>query len=111
MYKKRSVVKLGRPRKERKLMVKSLLKDLIVHGYIRTTKMRAWVVAKEFDALMNDVVNNNLRSAYLKLNDEKMLEKLKQMNINDKKTGFSRIIKIGNRRGDGAELVLLEIIK
>jgi len=46
--------------------------------------------------------------------DRKLTNKLVDeiaKNIGDRNSGFSRIVRIGQRRGDGAEMVLLQIVE
>ena len=108
--------KLGKPTDQRLAMLKTQTTDLILNGKLVTTEARA----KEVKAMTNKLITkprlNNLPSkrqvsSYItketvakKVFDE-IAPKYKERN-----GGYSRIIKVGPRRGDAAEMAIIELV-
>ncbi len=111
MYKKKSVRKLGKPRDQRIALVRSQVKDLIGRGYLRTTEARAKEVVRALGILAHYVKSENKRMAEDYLRDERLVLKLSSLDLNNRFTGLARMIKIGRRKGDNAEKVLVELIR
>ncbi|GIW57618.1 MAG: 50S ribosomal protein L17 [Candidatus Dojkabacteria bacterium] len=111
MYKKKSVRKLGKPRDQRIALVKSQVKDLIRKGYIKTTVARAKEVVRVLGVLAHYVKSENRRMAEAYLRDERLVSRLSSLDLDRRLTGLARMIKIGNRKGDNAEKVLVELIR
>jgi large subunit ribosomal protein L17 len=110
--------KLSRNTNSRKALFRGLTAALILNGKVETTKTKAKAVAADVDKLMKFVGKNDFnarRVVMAKLgNDKKVVDKL-FADFNEiaskKKSGFSRIINLPNRKGDNAPMVRLEFVK
>ncbi len=110
-------VKLGTDRDHKNALMKNLAISVIIHEKIKTTgakakdiqpfverlisiaKTRPEITAiRQFDSLLNHEDSS-----------KKLIEVLKER-YKEKDSGFTRITKIGNRKGDNAPLVQLELI-
>lgn len=110
--------KLGRNTKQRRSMLSSLTKQLILNESIETTETRAKEVRRCFDKMVSYAKKNTLvsrRQAYAFLNNDKAcVEKL----FNDyakrfetRAGGYTRIIKTTERRGDNALMAILKVVE
>jgi large subunit ribosomal protein L17 len=93
-----------------------MITSLFHHERIRTTKAKALEVRRGAEKLITrakeDSVHNR-RIASSRLYDEGVVAKLFTdigPRMKDRPGGYTRIIKIGERRGDAAELVILELV-
>jgi len=105
--------KFGRDRKVRTAMYKSLTTALIDHGQIKTTQAKAKSLAKVVEKLVTLAKRENLnaRRELLGHVGEKAVKKImgEIIKINaDRKGGYTRIIRLGQRQSDGAEMALIE---
>ena len=108
--------KLGRPTDQRKAMLRSLVTSLLKHGKIETTETRAQETRRLAEKMVTLAKRGDLharRQVLAFVNEEAVVEDLFQ-NIAPKYTerngGYTRIYKVGPRRGDGAEIVILELV-
>ena len=106
--------KLNRDIKERKALFKSLIIALITHGRIRTTVAKAKAIARLAERLVTrakDGSSSALRQVSSFLNSKEAINKL-TTNIaprfKSKIGGYIRMIRVGARKGDNAEEVILE---
>lgn len=99
----------------RKATVKSLAKNLLKYESMRTTIIRAKSVQPLVENLINDAKTDTLankRRAFAVLGEHLLVRKLyteiapRFKNTNG---GYTRIIKLGSRRGDNAEVVIFEL--
>lgn len=99
----------------RKSTLISLARNLILKQRIITTYTKAKAVSPLIERLITLAKKNSLpaiRKAYQILGDHKLVSYLfKEMGplFKNRPSGFSRIIRYGNRRGDNAKLVILEL--
>ena len=110
--------KLGRDNKHRKSMLANLTRDVIMNERIETTETRAKEVRKFVDKMITygkkgDLVSRRLALAFLH-NDTECVNKV----FNDlakryesRNGGYTRILKLDERRGDGALVVIIELVK
>ncbi len=109
--------KLGRDNKHRRSMLATLTKQLIENEKIVTTEARAKEVRKSFDKMVTYAKRGTLvarRQALAFLhNDNECVQKL----FNDlapryqnRNGGYTRIIKLTERKGDNALQVILELV-
>ncbi len=116
MRKKVFGVKLGRNKKSRLALFRSLVAAMILNGKIETTKTKAKAVQTDIEKLMGLVVKNNLSSRRIALarlgNDKEVTAKLFGFSKlgAKRKFGFTRIVKLARRKGDGAEMARLEFV-
>ena len=109
--------KLGRDNKHRRSMLASLTKQLILNESITTTETRAKEVRKCFDKMVtygkkNTLVTRRLALAFLH-NDENCVNKVFNElapRYENRAGGYTRIIKLGTRNGDNAEMAIIELV-
>ena len=108
--------KLGRATDVRRAMLRGLVTYLLENGRIETTVSRA----KEVQAIAEKMITlgktNDLhskRQALAYITKEGVVKKLFDEispKYADVKGGYTRIVKIGPRRGDAAEMAMLELV-
>jgi large subunit ribosomal protein L17 len=108
--------RLGRKASHRKALVKNMVTQLYRHERIRTTKSKALEVRRRAEKLITrakeDSVHNRRVVAKL-IQDKAILAKLFTdiaPGFVDRPGGYTRILKLGFRKGDAAEMVLLELV-
>ena len=109
--------KLGRTNKHRRAMLSNLTKDLIKNESITTTETRAKEVRKCFDKMVTYGKNGSLisrRNALAFLNNDneavkKVFDDLAQRYEN-RNGGYTRILKLTERKGDDALMVVLKLV-
>ncbi len=109
--------KLSRDTGQRKALLRNLSKQLIEHERIRTTQPKAKAVKPEFEKLVTLAKRGDLharRQAMSQLNQDKFLvHKLFEEiapRYSGRNGGYTRIVKLGPRRSDSAEMVFLELV-
>lgn len=99
----------------RKATLLSLARNLIIHQQIKTTKVKASSVKPLIEKLIGMAKENTLaakRRAYKILNDHRLVNMLfNEIGPRFKKRtgGYVRVLNLGQRRGDSAELAILEL--
>jgi len=99
----------------RKATVLSLVKNLLIHQSIRTSLSRAKAARPLAERLIWQAKRNTLaakREAFRILGEHSLVKLLFTEigpRFNNRQSGFTRIIKLGRRRGDDAEVVILEL--
>ena len=108
--------KLGRESAHRKAMLRNLVTDLFREERISTTDTRAKEARREAEKLITLAKRNDLHARRQVLGyvyDEAVVTKLFD-NIapryESRQGGYTRILKLGPRRGDDAEVVFLELV-
>jgi large subunit ribosomal protein L17 len=108
--------KLGRPTNERVAMLRSLTTSFLKHGKIRTTETRAKEVKSIAEKMITLGKRGDLharRQALAYLLDETVVADLFSKvapKYTERNGGYTRILKEGPRRGDAAEIVILELV-
>ena len=108
--------KLGRNSAHRKSMLRNLVTDLLREGIITTTKMRAREAGRKAEKLITLAKRGDLharRQVLQYVYDEDVVTKLFDEiapNYEDRNGGYTRILKLGPRDGDNAEVVYLELV-
>lgn len=108
--------KLGRNKDERKRLFRDLCRVLIEHGRIRTTIAKAKSIQPTVEKLITKAkraTNGSLREITKTLADsvaEKRLIDMSKTRFAGRTSGYTRIIKLGVRVGDAAEMVYLEFV-
>ena len=107
---------LSRTTAHRRAMSRNMVTSLFRFERITTTSAKAKEVRKAAEKLITrskvDTVHNR-RIAAKFIQDEKILNKLFTElgpRMKDRKGGYTRIVKIGERRGEGAMKVILELV-
>jgi large subunit ribosomal protein L17 len=108
--------KLSRGQGARKALFRSLIKALINHGSIVTTKAKAKAVQKQVEKLLNFAKKDTVAARRLIIsrlgNDRSTAEKLFKfvsLKLKDKKGGYTRVVNLPRRKGDYAEIVRFEL--
>ena len=109
--------KLGRDNKHRRSMLATLTKQLILNERIVTTETRAKEVRKSFDKMVSygkkgTLVSRRKALAFLH-NDTKCVDKVFYEFVpryKDRNGGYTRIVKMQERKGDNALMVILELV-
>ena len=108
--------KLGRTTPHRQAMLRNLVTDLFREGRIQTTEMRAKEAGRKAEKMITFAKRGDLhaRREVLKfVYDEAVVAKLFDEiapKYNERNGGYTRILKLGPRRGDSAEVVFLELV-
>ena len=108
--------KLGRPTAHRMSMLRGMVTFLLEKGRIETTVTRAAEVSALADKMITLGKKNTLvakRQALAFLKKEAVVYKLftKIAPLYDERNGgYTRVLKIGPRRGDGAEMAIIELV-
>ena len=107
--------KLNRKTSHRKATVRDIAKATLTHQRIVTTKAKAKEARKLVDKLITIAKNDTLankRRAFAVLNDHQLVSRLFKRTsplFKSRNGGYTRIIKMNNRRGDNAQLCFLEL--
>jgi large subunit ribosomal protein L17 len=108
--------KLGRPTDQRKAMLRSLVTNFLKYGKIQTTVTRAKetrILAEKMITLGKRGDLHARRQALSFITEEAVVKNVFD-NIAPKYTerngGYTRMYKLGPRRGDAAEMVILELV-
>ena len=108
--------KLGRTSDQRMAMMRAMVTYLLENGQIKTTVTRAKEVAPVAEKMITLAKTNNLasyRSALAYITKEDVANKLfKEIapKYADRNGGYTRIVKIGPRRGDAAEMAIIQLV-
>lgn len=109
--------KLGRPTASRLAMLRAMVTFLLENGKIETTVTRAKEVrsmAEKMITIAKEPTLANKRLVYAFVTKESVSKKLFDEiapQYADRKGGYTRIIKVGTRRGDAAEMAIIELVK
>ncbi|HHU33440.1 MAG: 50S ribosomal protein L17 [Zhaonellaceae bacterium] len=108
--------KLGMRSSTRQAMFKNIVTSLLKEERIETTETRAKELRKIADKMITLGKRSDLharRQALAYLTEEDVVTKLFETiapRYKDRQGGYTRIIKTGYRRGDGAPMVLVELV-
>ena len=108
--------KLGRPTDQRMAMLRAMTTYLLENGQIKTTLRRAKEVAPLAEKMVTLAKKNNLasyRQALAFITKEDVAKKLFDEigpKYAERNGGYTRIVKIGPRRGDAAEMAIVQLV-
>jgi large subunit ribosomal protein L17 len=108
--------KLGVETSHRVAMLRNMTGDLIVNGRVVTTVTRAKELRRVAERTITLGKRGDLharRQAAAYLYDKKAVSKLFEEvapKYKDRNGGYTRILKLGPRRGDGAEMAIIELV-
>ena len=109
--------KLGTDTSHTKAMKKSLVCALLANDRIKTIDSRAKEIRPDVDKIITWAKRGDLHSrrlAIAKLGDKELVreifEKVAQGMFQDRQGGYTRIMKLGNRKGDNAPMVIMELV-
>ena len=109
--------KLNRETRIRRSILSSMTKDVLLNGHVNTTEQRAKEARKFVDKMITygkkgDLVSRRKALAFLN-NDKELVKKIFDeyaVNYKERAGGYTRIIKLGERKGDDALIVRLELV-
>lgn len=112
---------LGRTSSHRKAMLANMACSLIMHKRIKTTVAKAKALRMYVEPLINKTRNlstemektNAQRLVFSHLQDNKAVKELFEEvrdKVAERNGGFTRILKLGNRVGDAAEICYIELV-
>jgi large subunit ribosomal protein L17 len=111
----RRVPRLGKPADQRRALLRSLTTELLRHGRITTTKTRAKAVRSEAERIITLAKDGSLtarRQAMGYLYDKQLVHALFAQvgdRYSDRKGGYTRITRTVSRRGDNADMAIIEL--
>ena len=109
--------KLGRSSGHRKALYRNLITELFRHERIKTTEAKAKAIRPLAEKLITLGKRGDLharRLAAARLNDPLVVKKLFEElapRYEDRPGGYTRILKLGRRQGDGAEMAIIELVE
>ena len=108
--------KLGKPTDQRMAMLRQLTTDLLEKGKLETTVTRAKEVAPMAEKMITLAKKNDLasyRQAVSFLTKEDVAHKLfgeVAQKYGSRDGGYTRVVRTGPRRGDAAEMAIVELV-
>ena len=108
--------KLSRPTAHRMSMLRTAVTDLLRHETLQTTDAKAREIRRMAEKIITRGKTNTLHSRRLAaavLRDKKVLSKLFDelgTRYEDRPGGYTRIVKLGNRKGDAAPMAIIELM-
>jgi large subunit ribosomal protein L17 len=108
--------KLGRKKEPREMMLRNLASSIIIYEKVKTTEAKA----KEVRSLVEKTItlakkqDLNSRRKIIEILPQKLAVK-KAMDVlgnryKERKGGYTRIVRLGPREGDGASIVQIELV-
>lgn len=107
--------KFGRKRDQRRALLKTLAGSLILHSRIRTTQAKAKELRRVFEPLVTLAKKQNLQSYRLlrarlpAVAAKKLFDDIAPR-YSERAGGYTRVVKVGRRVGDGAEMAVIEFV-
>lgn len=108
--------KLGKPSDQRRAMLRAMTTYLLENGQIKTTITRAKEVAPVAEKMITLAKKNDLasyRQALGFITKEDVAKKLFQElgpKYAERNGGYTRVVRIGPRRGDAAEMAIIQLV-
>lgn len=109
--------KLGRKTSHKKSMIANMLVSLIKSGKIETTETKGKVLKRYFERVVSLAIkgdNASMRQVVSWVRDKEAFKTLLRSIVprfRERHGGYCRVIKMGYRVGDGAPVVLVEIVE
>lgn len=116
MRHRKTKITLDRVKADRELMLRGMAADLILHEGVKTTQAKALAVRSLTERLITRGKKNTLvaRRYLMKyLTTEAPIKKILEVlgpRYEARAGGYTRIIKLGQRLGDGAHVVRVELV-
>jgi large subunit ribosomal protein L17 len=114
--------KLGRTTDARMALLRNLATDLIIHERIETTEAKAKDLRSVVEKMITlgkrgDLHARRQAASFLYRKDASETEDVLQKLFNDvakryedRQGGYTRVLKLGERRGDGAKMAIIELV-
>jgi len=105
-----------RKKDQRKALMKGLVRSLFIHEKIKTTEAKAKELRKLAERLIskgkkNDLAARRYLAQYLDKTTVKKVFETIIPRYKEREGGYTRIYKLGPRQSDGAEMVIIELVK
>ena len=107
---------LGRPKKQRQALIRSLVESLVLHGGITTTKVKAKATRSLVERLITKAKRNRpadraaiSAAVYTGKVVKKLIEEIAPKYA-ERKGGYTRTVKLGFRKNDSGEKVRIEFV-
>lgn len=124
MRHKKSGYKLGRSKDQRRALRRVMIKQLFTHERIRTTRAKADFIRRPAERLITLAKRGNeagdaqmvhaRRLAAARIGDPEVVKKLFDdiaPRYTDRPGGYTRVLKLGPRYGNSADMVLIELVE
>ena len=116
MRKRKKGRKFGREKSQRKTLLRNLANSLFLKEKIKTTESKAKELSPLAEKYITKAKKINLANRRLLLKElspkvVKKLEKEIGPRYKERKGGYTRIIKMGPRKSDGAKIAIIELVK
>lgn len=108
--------KFGRSLSHRHALYRNLIQALLKHGRITTTLAKAKVIRPLAEKLITKAKKpgfHGQKEVEMVLYDKKIIKKLVEdlaLRFKDRRGGYTRILKLGKRTVDGAEMAVIELV-
>lgn len=108
--------KLSRVKPHRESMLSNMANSLFTYRVIRTTEAKAKELRRYTDRLITTAkagTTASQRLIFSELRDKRVVKKLFGEiipQLADRQSGYTRVVKIGVRRGDGASISMVELL-
>ena len=112
----KKILKIGRNASHRKATLQSMSAALLEHKRINTTFAKAKALRRFVEPIIThgkDDSTHSRRQAFRKLNDKEAVKALYDEvapTVGDRPGGYVRIVKLGQRAGDAAEMAMVELV-
>lgn len=109
--------KLGRPSDHRKALLRNQVRSLFIHDRIVTTVTRAKETRRVAEKLITAAKEDSMharRQVRRVLNDEDLVKFLFDKiapRYQNRQGGYTRMVRVGVRRGDASEIAVLELVE
>ena len=112
----KKIIKIGRNASHRKATLQSMSAALIEHKRITTTLGKARALRKFVEPIISkskDTSTHSRRQAFRRLQDKETVKRLYGEiadAVGDRPGGYTRVVKLGQRGGDAAEMAIVELV-
>lgn len=108
--------KFGREKNQRTALLKSLARELIMRGRIKTTLAKAKELRSVAEKLVTESKSGSLDArrraiAFVHLAATKKLFSTIAPEMKERSGGYTRVIRLGRRASDAAEMAIIELVK
>lgn len=108
--------KFSRERDQRRALIKSLISSLFLKERIKTTEAKAKEISRFAEKFITKAKRGDLASRRIlaRYFTKKIIKKLISeiaKKYKERKGGYTRIIKLGQRKIDGAKMAIIELVK
>lgn len=110
------VKKLGRTASHRNAMLANMVSSVLEHKHIRTTTAKAKVARRMVDRMITHAKKNTVAARRLVFDRLRRRDIVKMLfddiapKFATRNGGYTRVLKLGRRQGDGAEIAILELV-